>query len=744
MRRPPDYRKFTGKREQSKPEVQVEAPERKRQIAANEFLDTVESQEPIQEVSDPRFQAIYTDIDRLDPLDNPLMVMDDLFGSDGKLIQWADYIHQAVDTAYKSSKHAVFASGEQISSDILRAIDEEGCYDPAMMAFLWRYFSLDMSVITEEQKQTVGDVFDKSIEILAARMQKRQNYEQKVLDDDSYEEETFIEWSNHWRDIEMLGTGIEDIDERINQWVSKVSTEKEIPLSPETLARSLYLGHGAGTGIFSEYIENSKRKQEHLHFFRKQAEEASTVFERDNARRILYRSDFAFSEVVDGVVEYLGEEIAISDKEITTVRRITRDGKVGLFSETGELKGFFEVGDVQEHDTVKQAQITEIERQMVFADPNTPDTLRQQFLQDYKRFFEETFENERGIKLNDLSLREQLWVYEFWKNHPEKWKNFGDVKAEFGLAGITALMSAEQFSELTEKIIEVAKFDSSGLYRSDINLYASAISSLDSIEEIITSLIADNRMIRDDMPVQVAKEIGLRAGRELMKQLYTRQEHDQNYYDAKRMEKLNKEAVAFAGVFKTLAKGNDKIDFAQIVGLDMRVFDPEALGEKERQELERGMEQIVAANWEKQDSQAAQKVIEGFKEHLKEPGVEFDVLKKDGKVIAFVGYTPDPENPGHAAAHSFNVDPKYRGAAIGEAMMVNSLKRAAEKWTLHATAHPSIPIGTRYVDDIGFSFTGVVRDYEGTGVDFYTMEANKKENERTNYLIWRVRGNSKG
>ncbi|MFH1946667.1 MAG: GNAT family N-acetyltransferase [Candidatus Magasanikbacteria bacterium] len=108
--------------------------------------------------------------------------------------------------------------------------------------------------------------------------------------------------------------------------------------------------------------------------------------------------------------------------------------------------------------------------------------------------------------------------------------------------------------------------------------------------------------------------------------------------------------------------------------------------------------------------------------------IDFYVLKKDGKVVAFIRFDK-PTKDGHRYAGSFNVDPDYRGSAIGEAVIKNALDKEADNYILDATVYPKIQVGTKYVEESGFTITNVLPNYDNSGETFFEITCDKKNNE---------------
>ncbi|PSO45668.1 MAG: hypothetical protein BRC22_00650, partial [Parcubacteria group bacterium QH_9_35_7] len=115
-------------------------------------------------------------------------------------------------------------------------------------------------------------------------------------------------------------------------------------------------------------------------------------------------------------------------------------------------------------------------------------------------------------------------------------------------------------------------------------------------------------------------------------------------------------------------------------------------------------------------------------EELKEEAADgdFHILKKDNKVVAFV-YMEPPED-GHKKATSLNVKSGYRGSAIGEAMLKNTLAEEAEDYIIDATVFPELRVGTKYVEDFDFNIVGTTT-YGEERKKIFEIQINKDKNK---------------
>jgi ribosomal protein S18 acetylase RimI-like enzyme len=171
-----------------------------------------------------------------------------------------------------------------------------------------------------------------------------------------------------------------------------------------------------------------------------------------------------------------------------------------------------------------------------------------------------------------------------------------------------------------------------------------------------------------------------------------------------KLSQYQEDAVLFGATFRALFKGQaEQVDFSEIAGVEFFHTDNSGLTEKDKQE----MLDIHVNNWKDRD--AGPHIIEGFQKILaKNKDSIYWVLKKDGQVLAFIRFDQS-DKPGHIYAGTFNVHPKYRGSAIGEAMRKNAFEVMAREYIVDATADPSDAsnIVSKYIEEDGFIIDGL-------------------------------------
>jgi ribosomal protein S18 acetylase RimI-like enzyme len=360
---------------------------------------------------------------------------------------------------------------------------------------------------------------------------------------------------------------------------------------------------------------------------------------------------------------------------------------------------------------------------------------RLQALDDFASFIRAKQELVRnaGIPLESLAPREQTAIIAFYKNSEEqKQEELHQFLRIFKERGLKTFLAFQYDPEAARKILNITKNFDIPEAAIIFEKYADVTKVANDADKKIQDFFADEFGAGElSDTASVTEEIMKRAGRILTEYAQKSQQKDtsiKNFVDE--LDEIKEDIITFSSIFKTAFKGKEQVGFEEVRGLDFSTTNMRDLSQEERGE----MLKISRANWLPRGA-AGRGVYEEFRETLddKKRDVEFYVLKKDGKIVSFLRFEPilgkhGKTVPGHKYAGSFNVDPQYRGSAIGEAMLVNALDKEAEKSILEATVSPKIAVGTDYVEKRGFSITNVLPNYENSGETFFEITLDKEGN----------------
>lgn len=203
---------------------------------------------------------------------------------------------------------------------------------------------------------------------------------------------------------------------------------------------------------------------------------------------LLYRLELGQIGISERGVHYLGRlfDVGVTDGFVS---RLTADGKVGVFDKLKQLIGVFQLeaddftGD-RSYSIKKILQ--EITIEMLFIprpDESEEDKkIKLELLEDFgSKYFQtyielfSTFEEESGLRFNNLSLPEQGFVLKFLNDHNEndpKRSSFLDFIKKYGEDGFRAFRSIEFDPSAGEKLIQNSEEMTEGEMKELLKLFS--------------------------------------------------------------------------------------------------------------------------------------------------------------------------------------------------------------------------------------------------------------------------------
>jgi len=440
--------------------------------------------------------------------------------------------------------------------------------------------------------------------------------------------------------------------------------------------------------------------------------------ERDAVGRVLYLIELGKIGISENVVSYLEKKYELQqmgeEKQFDFARRITGDGKVGLFETNGALAGFFELGDLAADDERRQAQVLEVSRDLLFADPNTPDEIRQQFLADYTDFYEKVFGEVGGVRMSDLSLREQVWMYSFWRNaEPSTWDSVKELQMEYGFSGIKSFIAGEYDAKIGEKIIAFTRAQgiSNEKKHEVFDRFSRLADQLDDAETLVAKYASDQQ---PGGAQRVTAEIAKRAARMLGAYIDAPNEQALNA----KMEGMREDVVLFAAAFKALLKGKEISDLSEIAGIDFEMVGPSVLSERDKEQ----MRVMLKKNNQDEEGQlqpfAEEVVLPSMEKSFSDESNRYFLLRQDGNVIAYFRMQDRADD---VYFGSFNVDADAIGAGLGSILMEKRFAKEAKGRKIVANVTAKNPAAGAYVNQHEFVITDFLPDVAGTGTDGFTI-----------------------
>jgi|GEM_PF-5693196 len=367
--------------------------------------------------------------------------------------------------------------------------------------------------ITEEDKKSIGELLKKSADFLIQDSGMKFSVPaSEVLNIQELEEQ--------YHEEREVGSAIYS-DEQLADLIL-LFKKNDCPVESEFFLDLLERAPAGSINYEVAQVLSQEKSGEHAQELLDRVRNTDDKLKRDVYSRVLYYMELGKVGVSENVVKYLDMQYELQggDFKADFARRITGDGKVGLFDENGNLLGYFDLGDLSQGDKKRDAEVLEVSRQLLFFNTETPDEIRTQFLQDYTHFYEDAFGEVGGVRLNDLTLREQVWMYEFWKGATEKeWQEAVRIKEDHGLNGVkifqaleSSQLSAKTILSFAEKTKEVPQ-----ARERVFHVFAGFLDSIDTDAEEIVGLVEG--VLEDDVSKEYVKKALLETSASFVKDI---------------------------------------------------------------------------------------------------------------------------------------------------------------------------------------------------------------------------------
>lgn len=204
------------------------------------------------------------------------------------------------------------------------------------------------------------------------------------------------------------------------------------------------------------------------------------------------------------------------------------------------------------------------------------------------------------------------------------------------------------------------------------------------------------------------------------------------------LEQSKTEIILLSAIFRTFKEQGNAISFEDIRDLKLSsVESATELSEEEKKE----MLLMAETNWQ-QNLQLKDTVLAGLKADLEsDKPQKIYILRYQGKIASFIRF--EATDHGTMYAGSFNVKTELRGVDVGNEMIERTLiKESREKNNekypiLEGTVSPRIPVGTAYVEKVGFVIDGLIANYHETHEPLFTLQL---DNNRNPEYAWRNEG----
>jgi ribosomal protein S18 acetylase RimI-like enzyme len=202
-----------------------------------------------------------------------------------------------------------------------------------------------------------------------------------------------------------------------------------------------------------------------------------------------------------------------------------------------------------------------------------------------------------------------------------------------------------------------------------------------------------------------------------------------------KLEKIKSSLLLFKTIFKTVIKEHPELGFGYFKNLDFKISEGKEISETDRA----AMISIIEKNYS--DLEERKIALAGLEKGLKNKRTVFEILRHKSEIVSFLRFDRiwDQEPPAPDSYFgSFNTNPDFQEASIGDAMIRECLNEEAYLHILEAHTFPDKKITSKYVEEAGFIIEDIELNYMDTGKALFRIRRDDKMNRR-----YRFRGETK-
>lgn len=523
--------------------------------------------------------------------------------------------------------------------------------------------------------------------------------------------------------------------------LADIGTEKSADFLAESMENDpdfVFLHKSLIAKVMNRQPEHSAGK---LFDLIRKADEVSDQELRDSSLKVLLRIELGRIGISEEGLDYLESRYDLGEFNDPDffARRLTGNGDIGIFDKERVLQRYFNVSGTVGQKGSYRPELLEFACKTLFVSgEGTTEEERKkrngylrEFKEGYFGFYDDDFFEKTGIRFNDLSFREQGWFLLANKHADEDERSRIESFAKsFGEDGLRTFLSLEFDGKMGSKILSIGDSLEKRSAAEVFARYADIVDASERADKEVREAISVGAGISEEEVNRVRLGM-LDKSRRLLGDFFEASVNgaasDWNSIN-ERLAHHRTDLAVFTSIFKSFAKDNPEVSFEDFKGLSFETVSGKELGESNGGKDAERMIAIAERNYP--DDQALRKlVVDSLREGLEKDNSEFYVLRRNGKAISFLRFDDEGD---HYYAGSFNVDPDYRGSAIGEAMMRKAFDRKAAQKPLHGIADPGIAVCSKYVEDEGFVISGVDRS-EANGQDVLGFEIVRDDRRNREY-----------
>jgi predicted GNAT family N-acyltransferase len=315
-----------------------------------------------------------------------------------------------------------------------------------------------------------------------------------------------------------------------------------------------------------------------------------------------------------------------------------------------------------------------------------------------KKPIREYIEKDFGFELNALSIKEQFYFLELIKSKTEN--EILEVKffvKKYQTVGFKTFLSLEQDPTLGDKIISFGENVDLEIAQKVFEKYSEVVDQAFKIEDFIDTELASQN-IDSKQKEEIRNQIMVRAKDVLIQFIdaasFAKEKGIELSGDEVniQLEQIKTDVILLASTLRSMKRAGQRINLEDIKNFSLAGH-VSALEIKEEDRSE--MLRIYKENYK--DFPELQKLLVASNEKaLKSNSSEFTMLRYKEELTGFYRLDHLSSDEVHFAA--FNIDAEFRGAGLGEAMMLEDLDQLAREKKIQAETNSVARISSNYIE----------------------------------------------
>jgi len=473
--------------------------------------------------------------------------------------------------------------------------------------------------------------------------------------------------------------------------------------------------------------------------------------DKDSLLAALYRLELGTMGISENGMDYLGEKkFDLGDefnKPEFNAERITNTGAIGIFKgadKEKELMKFFYLEGLDGDEIEIKAKLMDVTLDTLsmekLGDTDEEKAKKKECLEELKKNYykitNDRIFTETGVRLNNLSFREQgsfvVYFNEADENAKDELRDFVNKYGEEGIKSFLALEAGDK-EDTGRRILEIGKELKPEVAEVIFEKCAEIVDQIEKSKEEIAEMFNEDKDVTDEEIRKINENLLERANK-LITHFSDEFQTSDNREDLElnilhELERHRKDMILMASVYRTLKKeGREDVKVEDIKDVSFEIITAAEISTQK--DFVAQMKDIYKANYASRPA-FRDKLVEKFTNTLETQGdkTKFYIYAKGGRIIAFNRF--DQRGEGRKYFGSFNVDLNVQNSCIGDALFKASIDKESKENEIEATCDIFSVATIMYVEKGHFVATEFIPASENMEEPIFHIE--KGDAYRTEY-----------